>query len=83
MDEMEYMFDGKFKGNILIVGRTGCGKTTFVQNVGKNGLFGDVSTVFWISRFLFLRIEKKKLRTISKIKKYFSIIQKTLMILTI
>ena len=50
MDEMEYMFDGKFKDNILIVGRTGCGKTTFVQNLGKNELFGDVSTVFWISK---------------------------------
>ena len=36
MDEIKYTFDGKFKGNILIVGRTGCGKTTFVQNLGKN-----------------------------------------------
>ena len=30
-----YTYNGKFEGNILVVGRTGCGKTTFVQNVGK------------------------------------------------
>ena len=49
MDEIKYAFDGKFQGNILIVGRSGCGKTTFVQNLGKNELFGDISTVFWVS----------------------------------
>ena len=35
MDEIEHTYDGKFKGKILVVGRTACGKTTFVQNVGK------------------------------------------------
>ena len=50
MDEMEYSYDGKFEGNILIVGRTGCDKTTFVQNLGKNKLFRDISEVFWISK---------------------------------
>ena len=49
MDEIKYAFDGKFQGNILIVGRSGCGKTTFVQKLGKNELFGDISTVFWVS----------------------------------
>ena len=29
---MTYVYDGKFSGNILVVGRTGCGKTAFVQN---------------------------------------------------
>ena len=42
MNEIKYTFDGKFRGNILIVGRTGRGKTTFVQNLGKNELFGDI-----------------------------------------
>ena len=40
MNEVYYTYDGKFDGNILIVERTGCGKTT-VQNLGKNELFGD------------------------------------------
>ena len=28
--EMDYTYDGKFEGNILVVGRTGCRKITFV-----------------------------------------------------
>ena len=50
MDEIEYSYDGKFEGNILVVGRTGCGKTTFVQNLGKNNLFGEIHEVYWISK---------------------------------
>ena len=60
MDEIKYAFDGKFQGNILIVGRTRCGKTTFVQNLGKNELFGDISTVFWYLKYLLQKKEKKK-----------------------
>ena len=45
MDEVKYLYDGKFEGNILIVGRTGCGEMTFVQNLGKNKLFGDIKEV--------------------------------------
>ena len=55
MDEIKYTYDGKFEGNILILGRTGCAKTTFVQNLGKNKLFGDVKEVCWI-----LKIELSK-----------------------
>ena len=50
MDEVDHTYDGKFEGNILIVGRTGCGKTTFVQNLGQNKLFGDIKEVYWISK---------------------------------
>ena len=45
---MTYSYDGRFDGNILVVGRTGCGKTTFVQNLAKDQLFGDIKKVFWI-----------------------------------
>ena len=49
--ETKYSFDGKFEGNILIVGRTGCWKTTFIQNLGKNRTFGnDIIEVFWVSK---------------------------------
>ena len=46
MDEIEDMYGSIFEGNILIVRRTGCGKTMFVQNLGKNNLFGDISEVY-------------------------------------
>ena len=29
-----YMYDEKFEGNILVLGQTACGKTTFIQNLG-------------------------------------------------
>ena len=50
MDETNYTYNGKYEGNALIVGRTSCGKITFVQNLGKNKLFGDVKEVYWISK---------------------------------
>ena len=50
MDGINYTYDGNFEENILIVGRTSCGKTTFVQNLRKNELFGDVKEVYWISK---------------------------------
>ena len=37
-----YCYDGKFERNILIAGQMGCGKTTFVQNLEKNGMFGNI-----------------------------------------
>ena len=47
----DYAYDGKFECNILIVGRTGCGKTTFIQQLGKNKLFGtEITDAFWVSK---------------------------------
>ena len=50
MDKIKYSYNGKFKGSILIVGRTGCGKTTFIQNLAKNKLFGELTEICWISK---------------------------------
>ena len=46
MDEVVYTYNGKFEGNIFMVGRTGCGKTTFVHNLGNDKLFGDIKEVY-------------------------------------
>ena len=50
MDENIVTYDGTFSGNILVVGQTRCGKTSFVQSLGRNKLFGNVDSVDWISR---------------------------------
>ena len=51
--ERELTCDEKFSGNILVVGRTGFGKTIFIQNLGKNKLFGDeITDVFWVSKII-------------------------------
>ena len=44
-----YTYDRKFKGNILIVGRTGCGKTTFMQKLALNKFLGVLKKVEWVS----------------------------------
>ena len=62
MDEIKYTYDGKFEGNILIVGRTGCGKTTFVQNLGKNKMFGDVKEVYWVSKIELSKDREENIR---------------------
>ena len=55
----KYTYDGKFEGNVLIVGRTGCGKTTFIQKLAQNKMFGnDIVNVFWISK-IYLSPERK------------------------
>ena len=47
----EYVYKGKFEGNILVVGRTVCGKTTFIQILGKVGLLGEeIVEVFWVAK---------------------------------
>ena len=70
MDGVNYSHDGKFEGNILVVGRTGCGKTTFVQNFGKNKLFRDNYLKKFIGslKLNFLQIERAISGTVSKTK---------------
>ena len=51
------VYDGKFSGNILIVGRTECGKTTFVQKLALNNFFGDLKKVKWVSE---IRLSQKR-----------------------
>ena len=50
MVETKYSYDGRFEGNVIVVRRTGCGKTTFVQTLAENKLFGDIKEVFWMSK---------------------------------
>ena len=51
--EKEYTYNGQFSGNILVVGRTGCGKTTFIEKLGKNKFFGSqIKDVFWVSKIV-------------------------------
>ena len=71
----EHTYDGKFQGNILAVGRTGCGKTTFIQKLGKNKLFGDeITDVFSVSKIVLTTERQNFIRTVSKIKKFISVI---------
>ena len=54
---MTYIYDVKFSGNILIVGRTGCGKTALVQKLAINKFFGELEIAEWVS---YIKLDKKK-----------------------
>ena len=54
---MTSIYNGQFSGNILVVGRTGCGKTTFLEKLGLNKFFGDIIKTEWISG---IDIDKKR-----------------------
>ena len=63
---MTSIYNGLFSGNILVVGRTGCGKTTFLEKLGLNKFFGDIVKTEWISG---IDIDKKRE---AEIQSYFS-----------
>ena len=46
MARVDYMYNRRFQEIILIIGQTGFGKKTFVQNLAKNDLFGEIKEIF-------------------------------------
>ena len=44
-----------------MLGGLGVGKTTFVQNLGKNKLFGETKEVYWISKIELSKDRERKL----------------------
>ena len=63
---MTSIYNGQFHGNILAVGRTGCGKTTFFEKLSWNNFFGNIIKTEWISG---IDIDKQRE---AKTKSYFS-----------
>ena len=46
-----FQYDATFSDNILVLGQTGCGKTSFVQSLGRNKIFGsDLLSMDWASK---------------------------------
>ena len=42
------IYDGQFCGNVLVVGKTGCRKTYFLQKLGLNNFFGKIVKPEWV-----------------------------------
>ena len=51
------IYNGQFLGNILVLGRTNCGKTTFIEKLGLNNFFGNIVKTEWVSG---IDIDKKR-----------------------
>ena len=45
----DLVYDSTICGNILVLGKTGSGKTTLIQSYLYKGFFGDLGHVFWAS----------------------------------
>ena len=44
------IYNGQFSGNVLAVGKTGCGKTYyFLQKLALNKFFGKLVKLEWVS----------------------------------
>ena len=61
-NEIKYCYDAKFEGNVLVIGRTGCSKTTFVQNLAKNRMFGEIKKALWLSKISLSREREDNIR---------------------
>ena len=57
------IYDGQFRGNILVVGRTGCGKTYFLQKLGLNNFFGKIVKTGWVSRIEISEAREAKIQS--------------------
>ena len=45
----KYIYNGKFSGNVLVLGRTDCGKTSFIQKLALYDFFGKLKNAKWVS----------------------------------
>ena len=60
--KISYSYGTNFEGNVLVVGGIGCEKTTFVQNLGKNKMFGNIKEVTWASKILLSKEREDQIR---------------------
>ena len=50
-------YDGTLSGNILVLGSSENGKTSLVQEIASNSMFGKLERVYWVSG---INLSKKK-----------------------
>ena len=57
------VYNGKFNGNILIVGRTECGKTYFTEKLAINIFFGNFKKAEWVSYIILTREKETEIES--------------------
>ena len=50
MEIISSIYNGQFSGNVLVVGKTGCGKMYSLQKLELNKFFGNLVKTEWVSR---------------------------------
>ena len=67
------MCDGRLEENILVVGQTECWKTTFIQKLAINNLFGNFKSVEWISQIKLSKAREAEIESCFKVKSHYTI----------
>ena len=57
-----FRYDATFSNNILLLGQTGCGKTIFVQSLGKNKIFSSNLLSGWVSKINLTKNQEDEIR---------------------
>ena len=64
-----FQYNAMFTDDILVLGQTGCGKTSFVQSLGKNKIFGsNLLSVDWVSKINLTKNQEHETRNVSPIQ---------------
>ena len=56
-------YDGKILRNVLVLDITGSGKTTLVQEMGSNSMFGEPRGVHWISKLQLYKLREAEINS--------------------
>ena len=61
--DMSYCFEATFSDNILVLDQAECGKTSFVQNLGKNKIVGEgLLRADWVSKIDLTKEKEDQIR---------------------
>ena len=63
---MSSIYNRQFLGNILVVGRTNCGKKTFIEKLGLNNFVGNIVKTEWVSGIVIDKKQEAKLQSYFK-----------------
>ena len=73
-----FQYNAMFTDDILVLGQTGCGKTSFVQSLGKNKIFGsNLLSVDWVSKINLTKNQEHETRNVLPIQMLIFTIQMT------
>ena len=57
------IYGGQFRCNILVVGKTGCGKTYFIQQLPLNIFFGNIVKTEWVSGIYLSKAQEAEIQS--------------------
>ena len=68
---MSSIYNEQFLGNILVVGRTNCGKTAFIEKLVLHNFFSNIVKTEWVNGIAINKKEKLKFNLILKMRPKF------------